>query len=336
MIGVVRSVPVAHLVSLFQARNELTSSMTHTQENAEKFVDVDIDPSVAVAPDDLADKDKPLLAGHVSRSELFDRLHTQIEITTCVPASLALGHAKLHDKSAAILYSYYLEVGLENLQDFLESFRSYTTDFGVESLVPSFMPGSYDALLPPWMVRSRMAEDVTDYQDSSQPFLPNSLPTMGLLHVLSNVASDVHHKLQGWEQFHASLKEIERLLCHNLRLQRFIATCFHNPSPFAADVTKFKRKFHGLYNKRWVEVHSFCLRLVDVLPIMIEVWDAAKFAQSHSREDDFTADGITRTLNDKWFLSYLDMVLCLGEVVQSISLWAERCPLPRTSTRSLR
>jgi hypothetical protein len=102
----------------------------------------------------------------------------------------------------------------------------------------------------------------------------HALTIAGMLHIFSNATKDVYKVLDFWPMLYAGLKVLEPLVTHQDRLDKFMHTCLQGT---AHDTKLFRKKAPHLYDKRWGEVHKFCLYLEPRLPIMEVTWDAAQF-----------------------------------------------------------
>ena len=201
--------------------------------------------------------------------------------------------------------------------------------------------------LPTWF--SKLTSDADDSDELSfvLPWLfQNCLPVAGVLHIFANGSKDLHGALSSWTSFYCKLKRVERLVCVPKRLQRFVAQCV-STSLFASKAVLLARALPRLYDKRWLEVTIFVKRLVKIWPTLCACWNAAAYsngADDESSEDDgedadasggadggnggatITPDSITALVKDEVFSALLTVVLLLGDVLQEMTRWSERCP----------
>lgn len=168
---------------------------------------------------------------------------------------------------------------------------------------------------------------------SSDYVFKHSLQVAGMLHVFSNVLRDIDNSLVQWTSFIAHLKRIEKLVSHPDRMERFTNTCVRGTEfEREANIRLCLRRYNIMYDKRWGEVHLYCRRLDALMPLLQACWSYQKFARGLSkttREDtDIISDsrGFAEAIQDRWFVGYMRMVLLLGDVVEQLTLWAERCP----------
>ena len=287
--------------------------------------------------------DEPLLPGRPDvrstlRSSLFEELFSLISVRSSVPAGLGLGHSAVQDKASALLFSWWLECGWDGLPRMLSSFVSFTSDMGTECAVPSLTAFGVPDLMPPWLRSEDLVSDVHECKDghslttgsvTAPRFLPTALSVPGILHVCSNAGHDIHGALVGWEAFHAKLKTFEKFLCHKPRVDRFLAKCTNYAGPGAKWVRPLERRMAPLYDKRWSEVFHFCSRLSEVIPVLSQAWHEGLFAEhllGPAELDDFRATDLTPLLQDCAFKAYMDMILEINLVLESLSAWAEQCP----------
>ena len=185
--------------------------------------------AAAVADDPDAWPELPArqeVGGYASRAQAFSHIADAIQARTCVPVALGSGKTALEDKVSALLYAFWLEVGLDRLVEFLESFVSFTSDMGAERGIPDFASVDIREALPKWLVNSQIVEDSGDAQPLRLPFfLPRALPVLGLLHIFANASKDIAKALRYWPSFFKSLKVLEKFICNQQRMRHFIASC---------------------------------------------------------------------------------------------------------------
>lgn len=323
LISKVRCIPTAELGAVFAATVELTADAAE-MEQARRC------PS---------DDEPELPPATLDRKALFRVLKENAMSLTCVPTALGYGRTSLMDKCGALLYSYFLEVGLPNLAEFLSSFSSFTTDMGTELGLPEVSNVNFLDLLPRWICDGALLAD-TDAVGSELHvdfFYMWAMPVAGVLHILANASKDVHRCLVHWTWFYGQLKTVESLICVPHKIGRFLETCVVGTA-YASYTAMFRRKQHKLYDKRWQEVYDFCRRLDPKLEILAAAWDSNKFL-SGMNEDDRREDEdgeaslspgeLTATLNTKFFRAYVNLVTLLGEVSANLAKFAEQCPCHR-------
>ena len=161
----------------------------------------------------------------------------------------------------------------------------------------------------------------------------NAIPICGMLHIFANALKDIDGVLSSWKCYHGMLKKVERLVSHPERMDRFVARCVRG-SACEKFIPVCQRKVGVMYDKRWGEVHQYCRKLVDVWPVFVACWCPRKYigedCGKQERPDDsgqvFDPGAITEVVGSKWFRAYTSMLLMLGELVESLVAWAERCP----------
>ena len=142
------------------------------------------------------------------------------------PVALGKGCHALSDKASALMYCWCLELSsLEDVCDFQNSFRAFTTDMGAEMGVAEFRHIDQSSLLPSWMNKLSLDADVDcdgGVECAAPPslapdlpqlcgrkLLPRSLTVPGLLHVYSNLSKELSEALPGWSVFWDNLKLLE-------------------------------------------------------------------------------------------------------------------------------
>ena len=99
----------------------------------------------------------------LDRADLFAAMSSSWQIRTGVPVALGMGRSSLEDKTAALIYSIWLEAGVGKLQAFLlDSVVSVTIDMGVESQISEFNAINAEALLPTWVRAAVIVPDDSD------------------------------------------------------------------------------------------------------------------------------------------------------------------------------
>ena len=174
-----------------------------------------------------------------------------------------MSRTKLSDKVSALLYAMLLEVGMQLMSAYLDSFISITTDIGTEVGVGDYEDADIYSLLPAWILSSQFEADGDDGDGPAvmqtavgDGFLFKHVITVaGMLHIFSNASKDVYRCLQCWEHLYDALKILEKLVSHPGRLRNFVKLCV-DPSPFSG--ASFNMLCPHLYDKRWVEVYDSC------------------------------------------------------------------------------
>jgi hypothetical protein len=305
---------------------------------------IDAQTRLAAAPQDEETQgfghEDEMPARGIDRSSAFALLAQAVQCRTQVPVGLGYKKVNVEDKAAALLHSTILETGLEHLGAHLASVVSITTDFGVESGLNDFSIVQISKLLPYWITSGAMESDTGDTSRHDNVHLlslefmfMNSLPVSGLLHIFSNASKDVDKALVSWDSFYSSLKVLEKFICHPQYVLKFIATCLE--CTYLSPLAKlFKKKVHHLYDKRWHEVFHFCAQVRPLLGPLAAAWDSRKFLgvaadADASGDAAFNTASLQQVLRDDWFHAYMDMLMHLDEVLQSMYAWAEQCPCHR-------
>ena len=169
--------------------------------------------------------------------------------------------------------------------------------------------------------------------EESQPFtqelpslLTNAMPVAGVLHIFANAASQVDRALQWWPTLHSKLKVMESFICRFDKSQQFIAKCLVD-TVWAEHAGLFRKKHMGLYDKRWQEVHEFCLIVHEILECgaLQNCWDNEKMQKSKRRgegdgqaadhdgddgdENQFDEKAVSSVAGDIFFCAYVHMII---------------------------
>ena len=129
---------------------------------------------------------------------------------------------------------------------------------GHEMSLPSFHMDSAEALLPPWINRDEVQNDIDDplvelapVRSGPQVLMENAVEIYGLQHCTFNINKDVHKGLSHWGEFWKQLKNFEALLHgqQGQRRRRFIWTCVRG-SAMGHEAFKLKRWSATLYEPR--------------------------------------------------------------------------------------
>ena len=332
LISKVRSIASADATKLLGVVATLVSDSELLEGEAPKpIADTDSDDEII---------DEPCLAQRsIDRAALFRTLKESVSIRTFAPVALGLGRTKLSDKITTLAYAIMLDVGVQNMQVFLDSVLSITTDMGTELGLADYECSSVQSVLPSFVVDSEMKLDVMDpeaeqlAQDVSLSHLFRSCITItGMLHIFSNASKDLYKSLSCWESLYRSLKAIEKLVTNHGRLRKYVHTCVAN-TDYDYDDKIFQTVAPHLYDKRWGEVFKFGCWLIEKrrLQVLQATWDKGLYAAAdtedwESDEEDFCADEIGEAVNDIKVHANLNMVIGLDRMLQRISAWCERCP----------
>ena len=253
--------------------------------------------------------------------------------------ALGSGRSKVEDKSSALLQALALECSNRaELRDRLGRIFSWTTDMGTEMHLPLFETMSFEQLLPSWLHFS-LESDLVDSDaeaaggqavepQDAQPLIPRCLVVPGGLHITHNLQTDMHEKLERWDQFWAHLQPIARLLEDRLWRGRFLATCVRGSTCAEHEESFQSMGLEKLYTKRWQVVITCLTKLLPLekFPILQQAWDEAKYLAGGDTDAATVARGVTAALASNLFCSYVYMVHSLHGVVASFEKWLESCP----------
>ena len=313
-----QTVPESRCPDLWQSWADLVHSTTADNDNEQEALDA------AVAS---------------RRKALTQELMAGVRVHTQPPQALALGLTALESKLAALLYSFFLEVGsMKGLKMFLSTFVSFTTDMGTEMGTASFILDDLQKLLPEWLAEPLLNPDVDEGGEDENSgafeglslFMPRAIIIPGALHICSNLCKDVSGKLSRWDLFLKELALFEALLCNRDRRERFLATCV----PADSDDRRLFKDFSGsLYEKRWGAVISFLRKLVPLLVAFEKHWNHDKYLHAYQQRDGANADegvrfvaaDLSAALGSSMFHAYIQMVMSLFNVVEDLSSWFEGC-----------
>ena len=101
--------------------------------------------------------------------------------------------------------------------------------------------------------RKPVAGQKTD--EESPHLMPNVNYVYGMQHIVDNMLADVHTSMPGWDEFYASLKNLEAMLRIEERRNRFAWTL--RGTRYEHHTRKLNEWSYSLYEKRWREVCTF-------------------------------------------------------------------------------
>jgi hypothetical protein len=156
------------------------------------------------------------------------------------------------------------------------------------------------------------------------PFMPRALVIPGALHICSNLSKDISSSLEHWGAFLKQLKTLHSVLCDRDRRERFIEKCIGDHP----DAKLFEAFSGSLYEKRWGAVVNFLQRLKPVFEPLKQHWSAPRYISGHAPRDGesgFDPKAVTDVLTDRLFTCYVDMVLALFNLIETLSRWFEGC-----------
>ncbi len=159
--------------------------------------------------------------------------------------------------------------------------------------------------------------------------LPFAIPIPGMLHIISNLLSDVDTGMTYWMNFWEQLDNLNALLSNQSRLEKFRATCINRSHPgakLAEDM--FSKKMEVLYSKRWGSVSTFVAKCRTRFDLLQEFWDEHLYSGNEKQDSNnkhFNPKGLTSTLANPKFFAYCDMLCLIHDIIEQLSGWSEGC-----------
>ena len=159
--------------------------------------------------------------------------------------------------------------------------------------------------------------------------LPLAIPIPGMLHIISNLLSDVDTGMTYWMNFWEQLDNLNALLSNQSRLEKFRATCINRSHPgakFAEDM--FGKKMEVLYSKRWGSVSTFVAKCRTRFDLLQQFWDENLYSGNEKQDSNnkhFNPKGLTATLANPKFFAYCDMLCLIHDIIEQLSGWSEGC-----------
>lgn len=164
-------------------------------------------------------------------------------------------------------------------------------------------------------------------------FLPNAMTIAGLQHIIDNMNKDTHTALSHWDEFFADLGNLQAFFGMRERGMRFVERCLCG-TPYEAWSKEFEELNVNLYDARWHEVVSFLEKILPLIPVLRQAFNATKYKADVSGEEEarlaqrtsqFNPDALTRFLQGKGEL-YGHMILLVEEIPEDLTVWGEACP----------
>ena len=286
-------------------------------------------------------------------------LHRQI------PLGLGSGDSSLEKKMLCIFRKVLAET-----QDFklarkaLRKVVCVCTDMGTEGGLSLAQGLKLTELCPAWVsdanaglvseddwVNLAGGDSDSDNDESSEYFLPNSIPSPGLLHIFHNMAKDVHMKLNGFDSWVVGFKAIAALLHYKHLRNRLVATCVLG-TPWEWLRGKFDTAAPKPALWRWNTITQILPKMLSLKFLLQKIWRADKFAQLFSEQNEAEGDGaerepqdpdfkmqaVTEAIESEAWWMYTAMLQKLGSFSEDLSAWAESCSchswLRRTSAET--
>lgn len=254
----------------------------------------------------------------------------------CIPVALGSGKGAVEDKVSCMLHALGLECPtLQFLQEHLNDFVSWTTDLGLEAMLPQFNATSLSAVLPPYFqprLDSDIADDGEDGVPRSEfesigagPIMPGTLLTAGGLHISHNASQDLHQKMEWWGPFWSHLKAVADLLVPTHLRDRLVAQCVRGTPAASMEHVFASISLPPLYEKRWQVVVKFLNNLLAHFKLVKQVWNFQRFLIDGKDADGDLGSAFDQALSSPMFCSYLFMVHGLHKILSNLENWLESC-----------
>ena len=274
-------------------------------------------------------------------SQFLNEMQTLLDQHIFVPTALGLRASSLTHKVAAWLHAVCLESKkVDDVVAMLKSIVSVTSDMGVELGITHFALKNVELVLPSWMAGC----GVIDNGDGDEApraltldghLLEGAIPIPGMMHIVTNVLTDMHSSLHDWDRFVARLHPLMQLLCHKPRRERFIQRCIRQ-SGHAHTETLFAKNLVQYHDKRWFSIVRFLQQLEPLLGPLALTWSEQAYLQGHSGVDGednigkFSVAAVSTSVRDGWLHSYMAMILMLDSVPEELGRWSEGCDCHET------
>eukprot|EP00969_Alexandrium_andersonii_P336732 14884470-Alexandrium_andersonii.AAC.1 len=161
--------------------------------------------------------------------------------------------------------------------------------------------------------------------------MKRALTVAGMCHVCSNMADDIHTRLDAWPEFYPKLKNVESFLANRETRDLFYHELIRDTrydTTTAKDL--FSKEIPRLYEQRWARVMLFLKHVGPILAIMRGVWNMdvwKRVAHRPDRNDDSGVDleMLSQTLASNWFFAYKSMITRVQDVLMGVSGVTESC-----------
>ena len=270
-------------------------------------------------------------------ADLMRQMISLVDEHLYVPTALGLRASSLANKVSAWLHALSLEhKKVQDVVSMLQSLVSVTSDMGVELGLTQFALQRIELVLPSWMASYGVIDNGSDDVDPPPPLrlegslLAGALPVPGMMHITTNVLSDMHVALSGWGQFTAGIQPLMLLLCYKARRERFIHRCVR-ASQYSHLEPLFGKNLIQYHDKRWFSIVSFLRQLEPLLAPLALTWSEGKYLAGHSGADGedkigkFSVAAVTASIQDGWLHSYVAMILMLDAMPEKLARWSEGC-----------
>ena len=164
----------------------------------------------------LADLDAARAAagGALDRNALLQTVGSCIQLRVHPPMALGSGRSAAEHKASALLQALLLDVGsrVDRLVVVLGDFVSFCSDMGPEMRIPQLQVSDLRVLIPEWLLRSNITEDVDEGDVGAEPLpvlalMPFTLNVPGALHICHNLSRDMEKRLGYWRALSTQLNK---------------------------------------------------------------------------------------------------------------------------------
>ena len=250
---------------------------------------------------------------------------------------LGLRAASLPHKVSCICTALSFECdGAARLDTFLKSGVSGTFDLGAEYGVGDVAHADFWSHSSKDVQPSRVEPDDGDihgefaedsFEDRSFLF-QNMLSIAALLHILDNVAKDLHNSLTDFDKCMTYTLAICSLLCNEGARQAFLHRVVRGGG-FDHHVGLFESTFPLHSEHRWLSLINTMSWLLPLKDVLIEVWSPRLFGTYESKEGAVKVDLITTAITSKWFWVFVDHVSNIVFRVGGDGFMGRRLPVSR-------
>ena len=279
---------------------------------------------------------------------LMAELSGYLQVHRPPPVLLGSGRTKLSDKFCATMHALALESpGPEGLSQLCKEMVSTTTDMGTEFSLSRVAPVPANIALP-WMMPPEPAvkqSDAEDDLDDDWGELPEyqwplvgfdtSMPIPGLLHVISNIATNVVSASKLLDETVTKLAAVSKLVRREATRDRLLERCFSDPvgKCFQAQLKRFSGKVH---RKRWGTV-AFCVEeVLDIQRPLRFGWNKERYIGTEvqqaadddrpEHEKSVSVEECDSAISDPSWWANLILLNRLNSVIREAMIWAESCP----------
>ena len=296
-------------------------------------------------------------SGALDRAAHFLKIIGNVDIHTCVPATLAWRRASLLHKMHAMVHAFYLETGegIDGVLRHLRSFFSWTTDQGVESLQADIQFLKVKDLLD-WLpdqnevsVKDAHALDLPDDNDTAeaapepppppslqeqvydQYLMPNTLWVPGLLHILHGATESLLSIFNYWEdEVKLLVMALIDFFAKGYQREAFVALCLRRRPAGNTYEYLFKTFAAKVIECRWGSLLEALSEVITYEVALVQFWDASEMKKEFGerKKDKESADAVpkvTEAITSAFMWAYIHMLLLLGEVIRTMRALGESC-----------